>query len=292
MPDMGYTTSADSPKGLGKVGLYGKSLITDPGQTLKAVISGNPIRKVEGGAVILERKNALGTLDAGDKTTEVDHIIALTLGGTNDKSNLQVLSKAENRIKGQVETYLYNEMKSGRITKKEAQERDKNWKDEIDNLPQATKEKLVTELSTDTNDTETTGDTYQIINEDTGNITTIDLSKPIEEPEYTGFDELDKKLKSSYKSAITTRISNITKLYKDGQITAEKANELISELKTKSGTGTKKKSKKKITFKVTSPKSLPKITLKISSPVSRVKLKSAPKVKLSKTDNRKYTIKA
>lgn len=287
MPDMGYTTSADSPKGLGKVSLYGTSLVTDPTQTIKAVLNGNPIRKVEGGAVILERKNALGTLDAGDKTTEVDHIIALSLGGTNDKSNLQVLPKNENRIKGQVEVYLLGEMKAGRITKKEAQERDKNWKNEIDNLPKNVKEKLVTELSTDTTNTDTgTGKTYEIINEETGNITTIDLSKPIEAPKLTGYYELDKKLKSSYKSAITSRITNITKLYKDGQLSADEANKLISELKNSSGSSG---SGKKITIKKTPMMKITKAkkmaTMKIKIPKIKAlkfkKLKTA-KIKLAK----------
>jgi len=192
------------------------------------VLNGNPVRKVEGGAVILERQEGLSKLDKGDKSTQVDHKIALTLGGTNDESNLQVLSNEENKIKGQVETYLYNEMKAGRITKKEAQKRDLNWRDEIDNLPKATQKKLAEELSseapTDKNKV------YELINEDTGNITIIDLSKPIEAPKLTGMAALDKKLKSSYSSAITTRINNVTKLYKDGQLSAEEANKMIEEL--------------------------------------------------------------
>jgi len=224
-----YKKSKDAPEGIiDTAGTYGKAVITDPVQTIKAVLNGNPVRKVEGGAVILERQEGLSKLDKGDKSTQVDHKIALTLGGTNDESNLQVLSNEENKIKGQVETYLYNEMKAGRITKKEAQKRDLNWRDEIDNLPKATQKKLAEELSseapTDKNKV------YELINEDTGNITIIDLSKPIEAPKLTGMAALDKKLKSSYSSAITTRINNVTKLYKDGQLSAEEANKMIEEL--------------------------------------------------------------
>ena len=118
-------------------------------------------------------------------------------------------------------------------------------------------------------------------------------NRPISLTNNAAFTGIDKKLKSSYKSAITKRINNIVKLYEDGQLSAIEANKLISELKTQSGTGTKKTKKaKKITFKVSSPKALPKINIKISSPVSKIKLKSAPKVKLSTSSNRKYTIKA
>jgi len=68
---------------------------------------------------------------------------------------------------------------------------------------------------------------------------------------------------------------------------------LISELKAKYSTGTgSKKSKKKVAFKVTKY-NIPKFNIKISSPTaSKFKLKSPPKIKISKTDNRKYTIKA
>lgn len=148
---VGYVQSKDAPQNIiDVVGTYGKSVITDPGQTINAVLAGNPIRKVDGGAVILERKNGLGAIDKGNKATQVDHIIALTLGGTNSKDNLQVLTKEENMIKGQVESNLYRLMKSGQITKEEAQKRDLNWRDEVNSLPKNVQEQLVTELSTPT----------------------------------------------------------------------------------------------------------------------------------------------
>ena len=144
-----YVNSSDAPQNiLDTVGTYGKSVITDPGQTINAVLAGNPIRKVAGGAVILERKQGLGAMDKGNKATQVDHIIALTLGGTNSKDNLQVLTNQENMIKGQIETRLYKLMKSGEITKEEAQRRDLNWRNEVAILPKNIQEQLVTDLST------------------------------------------------------------------------------------------------------------------------------------------------
>jgi Zn-finger nucleic acid-binding protein len=275
MPDMGYTISADSPKGLGKVGLYGKSIITDPGQTIKAVIAGNPIRKVDGGAVILERKNGLGTLDAGDKTTQVDHIIPLSHGGTNDKENLQQLSNEEHKIKTEFNNYWLKEFQAGRISKKELQEKDKNWKNEIDSLPQATKEKLVAELSTDTTGS---GKNYQIINDETGSISNIDLTFP-EYPKLTGLTEADKALKSSYYSALSKIKTNATKLYNDGQLKAEEYNDILTKVstsKSKSGSGKTKSKGGKITIKTGTTKFTPiKIktykppTLKISKGIKK-----------------------
>ena len=285
MPDLGYTTSADSPKGVGKVALYGTSLVTDPKQTIKAILDGNPIRKVDGGAVILERKNALGTLDAGDKTTQIDHIIPLSHGGTNDKENLQQLSNEEHKIKTEFNNYWLKEFEAGRISKKELQEKDKNWRKEVENLPVKIQEKLISEISTDTSANES--NTYQIVNEDTGSITTIDLSKPIEAPKLTGYAELDKKLKSSYKSAITTRINNITKLYKDGQISAEKANQLINELKVKSGSTSTKSKGGKITIAKTPEAKvikfkLPTIKLPQNTLKSNIKVKKPSIAQLKK----------
>ena len=121
-------------------------------------------------------------------------------------------------------------------------------------------------------------------------VKSIDLSKPINKPKLTGNKEVDKKMTSSYNSKITSRINDIVKLVELEKLDADTAEKMIAELKKTKIGGTKKA--KKITFKTSSHKALPKITLKISSPVSKVKLKSAPKVGLTKTNNRKYTIKA
>jgi len=313
-----YQKSEDTAKGLGRIGLYGKSVITDPGQTIRAVLKGNPIRKVEGGAVILERQEGLSQLDKESKKTEVDHIIPLSLGGVNPskkietilketegmsseelskhlaKYNLNNLSKEEHEIKSAVGDYLLTEMKAGRITKNQAQEKIKNWKSEAEKLPESILNKLVKEVSaaekTD-NTSEPIGKTYTITDKETGDETEIDLTFPTL-PETTGYTELDKDNKSKYKSALTKLKTNARKLYEDGQLTLEEYNDILTKTKSKSSTGTgKSKSKGKVTFKVTDYK-MPKFNIKISAPkASKFKLKSAPKIKISKT-NRRYTIKA
>lgn len=170
-----YAHSKDAPNGIvGGAAITGQGLLTDPTATIKAVLAGNPIRKVEGGAVILERQNDIGALDNGNNTTQIDHITALTLGGFNPsksinqiekdikgmspndakaylaRNNLQVLTNAENQVKGEVETNLYKQLKEGSITKAEAQKRDLNWRNEVKNLPASAQAKLVNNLATPT----------------------------------------------------------------------------------------------------------------------------------------------
>lgn len=291
-----YVKSSDSQlTELGGFNLFTKSVTTDPKAAMNALLTGNPIRKIsDGNIVVLERENDVGSYDLGDTTSQVDHAIPLSLGGTNEVRNLQILSNEEHAIKTKTDMYLLDQVQSSQMSLKEAQEKAKNWRDTALSLPKDAQSQMIDEIDSESPDKQSDGSQVYKLVSDTGNVTLVDLGTPIKQPEYTGFDAIDKKLKSSYKSAITKRINNIVKLYEDGQLSAKEANKLIGELNTQysSGTGTKKKSKKKITFKVTSPKALPKITLKISSPVSSVKLKSAPKIKLSKTDNRKYTIKA
>lgn len=143
-----YTKSKDSPSGLlQRAGLYGSSLVNDHKATVNAVVTGQPIRKLRGGTVILERQNGLGSMDKGNQATEVDHIIPLSLGGTNDKSNLQILTYGENMAKGTLETYLADQLGKKKITKQQAQEMDKNWRTEINNLPPNLKTKATNFLS-------------------------------------------------------------------------------------------------------------------------------------------------
>lgn len=128
-----YESSSDAPKNIvSKVALYGQSLIADPSFTFEAVVEGNPLRKMSGDATVLERQKYLGTLDAGNKTTEVDHIIPLSLGGTNQDSNLQFLLAEENALKASYELELLSQLKSGMINKEQAQTLIRDWRNHVD----------------------------------------------------------------------------------------------------------------------------------------------------------------
>jgi len=127
----GYEETADAPKNIfEKVALAGRGIVTDPENTLRAIFTEEQLRKVTGDAVILKRKDFLGLLDQGDKNTVIDHIIPLSLGGTNDETNLQVLPTEDNQKKAAVEQKLFILLKDKKITKKEAQARILKWKDE------------------------------------------------------------------------------------------------------------------------------------------------------------------
>lgn len=127
-----YTKSSDAPKDIfSTIGVYGKGVVKDPENTLKALFTEERLRKVVGDTAVLERKDFLGLLDEGDKSTQIDHKIALALGGDNSPSNLQVLSNDDNKVKGQLEVYLQKEVEAGRMTKKRAQEIDRKWKDNL-----------------------------------------------------------------------------------------------------------------------------------------------------------------
>jgi polyhydroxyalkanoate synthesis regulator phasin len=280
-----YTTSKDSPQGISRVGLYGTALIDDPKATINAIVSGQPIRKISGKTVVLERQNNLSGLDAGDTTTQVDHKLALALGGTNDPDNLQVLSNEDNAAKGKFETYLAKQLVAGNITKKQAQEMDLDWRNQIGKLPVSEQTKIASAVKLELPESDPNLQ-FQIVNQTTGNVDNIDLT-PIKEPTFTGDDIIDKKLKSAYKSALTRQTNDVIALYQDGQITLEQAKSYISDISSQS-TSTKKKTK--LTIKISNIKPALISNVKRSAKVKAPTIKfSKPKIK--KTNIRRFTIK-
>jgi len=110
--------------------------------------------------------------------------------------------------------------------------------------------------------------TYTLINKETGTVKNIDLSKSIEYPKLTGNKIMDKKLISSYKSSITSRIRNVVALYQDGQITLDQATKIVNNLQTrynKTKKGKKAKKPKKLSIGQVSRGSTPKIPVIRSS---------------------------
>ena len=217
MPDTGYKSSADAPKTLtDKLSLYGKAALEDPKKTVKAIVSGQPIRKVVGDSVILERQNDLAILDSGNKETVVDHIIPLSLGGTNDKSNLQNITTNENIAKAKVEKQILKDLKSGKINEKEAQKRVKDWKNQLDTLPDSATKEILSEMATGGKDDE------EVIVYPYGNGTKT-VKKTVTMPKLTSNNELNKKIISDYKSDLTDYTNYIMYQFESGAISEEKA---------------------------------------------------------------------
>lgn len=124
----------------------------------------------------------------------------------------------------------------------------------------------------------------QYVVDENGNLKTIDLN-PITEPKLTGNTELDKKLVSSYNSAINTQINGIVTLYKAGRISAKEAETKINEL-----ISTKKKTAKK-PAKISAKKiTLPKITI-AKTKTTNIKIKAPPKPKKITVSKNKMKVK-
>lgn len=109
-------------------------------------------------------------------------------------------------------------------------------------------------------------DTLFFLRTDAGTIDTIDISKEIPEPKYSGNEAMDKKRKSAYKTKLSTRGSDIVKLVDSGLLTEEQGQALMDEIEIKYDSTLKGKKPKKITIKSTKI-NLPKLsTTKMSKP--------------------------
>jgi hypothetical protein len=133
---------------------------------------------------------------------------------------------------------------------------------------------------------QTSGNMYRYI-DDNGTVKKIDMNWKAPELKLSGNTELDKKIISKYKGELTTRANEIVKLYEEGQLTSEKAEKMLQELKTKSAISTGKKGKKP-SFKIKAVKfpklkltKVKKITVKKSKALKKYVLKT-PKIKKSK----------
>jgi hypothetical protein len=113
---------------------YAKAIGTDPVTAFHDIFHGQIIRNVTNGTVIVERmplsesskiKKGLG----GDSTMELDHIIPLSIGGTNEVSNLQLVPLEKAKEADKLENELAKELKSGKITGSEARTQMKEFKD-------------------------------------------------------------------------------------------------------------------------------------------------------------------
>ena len=114
----------------GIISKYAEAFTTDSGTATKALLTGEKLAKTEGGIVSLER--TIGEVESnrikkergyGSVLDEVklEHIIPLELGGDNSDDNLMVVTNEKHGSYTPVENLLTKKVKSGSMTKKEAQ---------------------------------------------------------------------------------------------------------------------------------------------------------------------------
>jgi len=134
--------SADESSFIDKVVETAKALGTDPITASIFLFEGEKIKRVDNGAIIVERmpveeSQALKKERGATDDLILDHTIPLQLGGSNRerdkliflKSNLKLVSKELWESYTPVENYLGDKLRAGMITKKEAQKLIKDFKD-------------------------------------------------------------------------------------------------------------------------------------------------------------------
>lgn len=110
------------------VSIYAKALKTDPETAFNRIFTGQKIVKVTNGTVMVERmpldksQEVKKKAGANNPQMKLDHTIPLELGGDNSESNLKLVTTSQWSSYTPIENALGKALKSGKITKKEAQE--------------------------------------------------------------------------------------------------------------------------------------------------------------------------
>lgn len=119
---------------LASVGAYASAFKTSPLTAFNRIFTGQRIIRTNNGAIIVERmpvgasqgiKQKLGGKNASMK---LDHTVPLELGGSNDESNLKLVTTATWASYTPVEDYLGKQLAANKITAKEAQRKIKAFK--------------------------------------------------------------------------------------------------------------------------------------------------------------------
>lgn len=109
------------------IALYAQAIGTDPETAFNRIFSGQLIKRVDNGAVIVERmplaaSTAVKKAGHGNNPSmKLDHTIPLQIGGSNDTSNLKLVTTAQWKSYTPVEDALGRALKAGKISKGDAQ---------------------------------------------------------------------------------------------------------------------------------------------------------------------------
>ena len=109
------------------VQVYANALGTDPETAFNRIFTGQKIRRVTNGTIIVERMPVTESekikAKAGGKNPQMklDHTVPLELGGSNSADNLKLVTTSEWSSYTKVENALGTALKAGKISKKDAQ---------------------------------------------------------------------------------------------------------------------------------------------------------------------------
>lgn len=137
MPKANAPASAAPAGLLGKLSTYGKAFITSPGATVKDVVSGQGIKAVDNGAIIVNRapqsvtsqirKQQAGKVPKGTPS-QLDHVQPLEIGGDNNPKNLKLITKVQDDANNGVENYLGGQLKANVINAQQAKQLNADYK--------------------------------------------------------------------------------------------------------------------------------------------------------------------
>lgn len=111
---------------------YARAIGTDPETAFNRIFTGQHIKAVENGAVIVDRMNFQDSTAEKKSQSEagnlpftgmrLDHTVPLEIGGSNSKDNLKLVTEAEWASYTPIENYLGTQLKAGTISKSDAQD--------------------------------------------------------------------------------------------------------------------------------------------------------------------------
>ena len=116
------------------VTLYANAIGTDPETAMNRIFTGQTIRRVDNGAIIVERMSLDASQaekrkrNAANPQVKLDHTVPLELGGSNEPTNLKVVTNAEWKSYTPVENALGKALRDKKISKSEAQRLIKEFK--------------------------------------------------------------------------------------------------------------------------------------------------------------------
>jgi hypothetical protein len=107
--------------------LYAKAVGTDPLTAFNRIFTGQRIRRIDNGAIIVERMSLADSTKVKQKLgstgdMRLEHVVSLELGGSNSSSNLRLVTKEEWDRFTIMDNYLGKKLREGLVSKDEAQD--------------------------------------------------------------------------------------------------------------------------------------------------------------------------